>query len=316
MAYYSQTRRFTMSQFEIIKSFGDIKLGKEWVDAPNYKNRLVDDSGKTVLANHEGRKYLLISKKERPLTFCERALRIFIVAVAVICTVGAAWLLQSVREFSAKKKESREFGMQIAFPHVSSKGNSKATASNLEQIKSQPAPKLNPPAPQANQLSKAVGNAEQARLKAFFQSITPANINEMLKFEKPGFKPAFEPNFYLRITYHAADEFYPASYDFTIHRKEEGESWTGSGILVENGRFKHHVNGTRDKYEYFDNLDQYLQYLFKGFFYQGSSFNSSKLFWILTKDGLVSYQNPYKAQDQAVYQAYEAKACAGIKAPK
>jgi hypothetical protein len=296
-----------MSQFEIVKSHGDIKLGKEWIDSPNYKNRLVDESGKTVPANYEGRKYLLIAKKERSLTFCEQAVRVFIVALAVICTFGVAWLIPSVREFAAQKKESREFGMPIVIPSLKSaiptpaKGNSVASSA-LDQPR--PPSKANQPVQQAGQPAPVAESSDQARLKAFFQSVTPSNIDELLQITFPS---APIDNC---LGIHKSEY----GYRFCLF-KQGGRGGISSDMQIENNQFKYHINGTSD-YGFCDNLDQFLDYLFKGNFYQGSDFNSAKCFFIITKQGVVNYQNPHKAQDPLVYDALQAKACSNIKAPR
>jgi hypothetical protein len=286
-----------MSEFRIVKNFNEINLGKDWVDVSDFKSKIVDENGVSITANHAGRKYTTIAKKERMLTFCERALRILVVAIPIICTLGIALLLKSVREIIAKKKEIREFGMEIPLPPL----KVKSTGSSSNEAKSTnlttPLRKMDP---------------AQQKLKDFFQKITPANIEEMLDLTDRvvllGGSTKIEHNF-LQIRRTSENSFI-----FKLNHKdkiapESPYRLPAQMVQVMDNKFFFH-DYKKDETQIFENLDQCLQYLFQGFHYGSddpdnvlgiAQVKTASLVIATKKEGLVTYKNPFRAVDKMVH---------------
>lgn len=290
-----------MTEFVIVKNPNEINLDKDWVNAADFKSKIVDEKGALISADFAGRKYASIAKKERALTTCERAIRILIVAMAVICTLGAILLILSVREFIAQKKESKEFAMQITMPLVK---ENPASSSEDAKSTSKPDSKLNA----ANRKM----DPAQLRLKELFQQITPANIQEMLDLSDRivhlGDSAKIEPNF-LQIR-RTNENFYT----FKLNHKDK--DWPERSpypvpeqmVQVMDNKFFYH-NYKKDKTQSFENFDQCLQYFFQGFHYDVhapgnaigiAQINPATLIIATKKEGLVAYKNPFCAVDTMV----------------
>jgi hypothetical protein len=56
-----------MSEFKIVKDKSEIKLGKEWADAPDFKSKIVDEKSAPVAADYAGREYVHLQKE--PLAY-------------------------------------------------------------------------------------------------------------------------------------------------------------------------------------------------------------------------------------------------------
>ena len=104
-----------MPSFNIVNSETDITLNKMWAPAAKFdsKNRIVDEKGKAINSKYNGRAFLMIEKKEYTYTSLERFCRGLLGTIAVICTLCAAVLLQSVRDLFTKEKINARFAISL-----------------------------------------------------------------------------------------------------------------------------------------------------------------------------------------------------------
>lgn len=104
-----------MSNFKVIHDISEINLPKNWVNAANFKsqNRIVDENGRPVSADYQGRRYRIISKKERAFSTFERIRRVALGSLAVVFSAGLALFSKSVRQLFTKQKESALFAVPV-----------------------------------------------------------------------------------------------------------------------------------------------------------------------------------------------------------
>lgn len=102
-----------MDDFKIVSNKSAIKLNNEWREAVNSsgKDSLVDEKGERITSAHNGRKYRIISNKERTFSMGERIGRGFLGFFAVVCTFGVALVFENVRNLFLKTKENIYFGV-------------------------------------------------------------------------------------------------------------------------------------------------------------------------------------------------------------
>lgn len=105
-----------MPSFEVVKNKSEIPERTGWTEATNFKNkdRVVDSQGNSVTADYSGRKYQLISKKEHLFTFKERAGRICLGTMAVICSMFFALASKSVRNLFVKHSQTIRYAVLLS----------------------------------------------------------------------------------------------------------------------------------------------------------------------------------------------------------
>ncbi|CRX37957.1 hypothetical protein [Estrella lausannensis] len=105
-----------MPVIKIINDSSEITPGKGWVSAAkfNSKDRLVDEKGRQIDSNYQGRQYRIIEKRERPFSALERFERGCLGVALVIFTLCLAIFSRSVRELFAKSSENIRFAVQVS----------------------------------------------------------------------------------------------------------------------------------------------------------------------------------------------------------
>lgn len=101
-----------MPDFKRIEEQSEYPWSQEWRDVDDFKSkdRLVDENGKVVGADHSGRKYKIIEKKERTYTHSERFGRAALGILAVAGSLFLGLLSKSVRNLFSKENESVRIG--------------------------------------------------------------------------------------------------------------------------------------------------------------------------------------------------------------
>ena len=104
-----------MSNFKPIYNIEDIKLSNNWVESSSFKNKdsIVNENGKPISSEYQGRQYQLISKKERPFSSIERVGRVILGLLAVIFSLAVALCSKSIRGLFTQKKSTIKFGLLI-----------------------------------------------------------------------------------------------------------------------------------------------------------------------------------------------------------
>lgn len=105
-----------MPCFKIVHNTNEISLNGQWVSSAkfNSKDRIVDEEGRAVSSDYQGRRYQIIEKRERVFSNTERIGRGFLGVVAVICTLSIALFSKSVRNLFIKSKENIRFGVPVS----------------------------------------------------------------------------------------------------------------------------------------------------------------------------------------------------------
>jgi len=80
---------------------------------------------------------------------------------------------------------------------------------------------------------------------------------------------------------------------YSVFFQSRDNEFTWQPLYIKDGKFC--VETSKEgAYIYFENLDEFLRYLFKREFYQGKAFRADN-FIMRTKDGSeIQYQNPFK----------------------
>ncbi|MEC7838800.1 MAG: hypothetical protein VX777_02025 [Chlamydiota bacterium] len=102
-----------MSDFKVVGDVSSIKLSSGWRDSEKFisKGRTVGEKGTLITASYKGNQYRLIAKKERHFAAVERIGRGFLGVVAVVCTLGLAVLIKSVRKLFVQDKVVKKFAV-------------------------------------------------------------------------------------------------------------------------------------------------------------------------------------------------------------
>lgn len=106
-----------MPNFKIINDNSEINLNDEWIDSAKFssKERIVDDKGEPVTSEYAGRKYQIISKKERRYTCSERIGRGLLGTIAVVVSLGFALICfnKTIRHLFTKEKANIRFAVTV-----------------------------------------------------------------------------------------------------------------------------------------------------------------------------------------------------------
>lgn len=91
------------------------KLSDEWVDAPkfNSKGRKVDENGKEISKEYQGKVYEIITKKERKLTLEEQIKRKVIAVAVTIISLGLGLLFKQVRTLFTQNIEKIRIAKEV-----------------------------------------------------------------------------------------------------------------------------------------------------------------------------------------------------------
>lgn len=102
--------------FKIIDDIKDIKLNNSWVDSTkfNSKDRIVDEKGQTVSSEYQGRRFRLVTKKERLFSSFERFGRGLLGVLAVAASLGLALFSKSIHKLFSDSKKKIYFGKVAA----------------------------------------------------------------------------------------------------------------------------------------------------------------------------------------------------------
>ncbi len=109
-----------MVQFKIISNPNQIESGPEWADATKFESRgrIVDANGKRVGKDFQGRRYRLVSKKQRELTGSEKNMRLFKAIFLIAVTLGVSLLCSCVRSLLSEKIKVERYGVLVSGPQA------------------------------------------------------------------------------------------------------------------------------------------------------------------------------------------------------
>ena len=128
----------------------------------------------------------------------------------------------------------------------------------------------------------------------FFKAITPQTIDEKLNVLFNSFRYDIKQNF-LNIFKNTdtAKHIYSVALQYKRDKLSPKFPDISKFLYIRDGKFS--LATGNDTYVSFENLDEFLRYLFKGEFKDGEIFRTD-CFIMMAKDGsLIQYQNPFKA---------------------
>ncbi len=178
-----------MSHFKPIQDLNEINLSAVWTDATKFDSydRKVDEKGKEISVNHQGRYYRLMAKKERDYSPWERLVRGLLGIIAGMIAAGSLGYLLSfktVTKLFTQQKEHIRFGLLIdpALPQKEAPEEAPGEKASLTQQIAQ-AKEVDQVAP-TNGWKQGLGRNETEQTLEAFKANEHTQRNSSLRFLK------------------------------------------------------------------------------------------------------------------------------------